>query len=107
MSRAVVLIGLALFMAACGGQQQATYRDLDRLVRDQQRGAIERPAPDTCQMAAHQDLIGVEGAAIDHASLPAGARVVCHDCMVTLDYNAQRLNVLLGPDGKVASLRCG
>ena len=72
-----------------------------------QMQAISRPPPDTCQMAAHQGLIGSDGAAIDPTTLPAGARVICHDCVVTLDYRADRLNVQLDPDGQVASLRCG
>ena len=51
--------------------------------------------------------IGKTEAEIDRASLPGGARVICFNCPVTLDYRADRLNVELGPDGKVANLRCG
>ena len=93
---ALVLVG------ACVSQQPMSYRDLEQMANRQQREAISRPPPDTCQMAAHQGLIGTEGAGVDPASLPAGARVICHDCAVSLDYRADRLNVLLGADGKVA-----
>jgi hypothetical protein len=105
MMRTIALAALAL-AAACTSQP-ATYRDLENLANQQQREAISRPPPDTCQMAAHQSLVGQDGASIDRSALPAGARVVCHDCAVTMDYRAERLNVLLGADGKVASLRCG
>lgn len=101
------LAAFVVAAAAACASQPASYRDLDRLARDQQRADIERPPPDTCQMGAHRDLIGRDGAAIDRASLPDGARVICHDCVVTMDYSAQRLNLVLGSDGKVASLRCG
>lgn len=97
---------IAVLVAACVNEPM-TYRDLDRLARDNQREAISRPAPDTCQMESHRGLIGRDGASIDQTALPSGARVVCHDCVVTMDYRAERLNVVLGPDGKVASLRCG
>ncbi|HVK81272.1 MAG TPA: I78 family peptidase inhibitor [Verrucomicrobiae bacterium] len=102
----LVIAGLVLLAAACTSQPQ-TYRDLERIANDQQREAISRPAPDTCHMADHRNLIGREGASIDRGTLPTNARVICHNCPVTLDYSADRLNVQLGADGKVASLRCG
>ncbi len=102
------VLGVALVLAgACASDERLSYRDLEAAANRQQREAISRPAPDTCQMAAHQGLIGTEAAAIDPATLPAGARVICHDCAVSLDYRADRLNVLLEEDGKVASMRCG
>jgi hypothetical protein len=97
---------VALTATACVNEPM-TYRDLDRLARDNQREAISRPPPDTCQMSAYQGLIGRDGASIDQTALPSGARVICHECPVTLEFRAERLNVQLGPDGKVASLRCG
>jgi hypothetical protein len=97
----------AIGAAACTAQQPATYRELERLARDHEREAISRPPPDSCQMAAHQNLIGLDGASIDRATLPPHARVICHDCVVTMDFNAQRLNVHLARDGKVERLSCG
>ncbi|MBL8548112.1 MAG: hypothetical protein JNL81_16750 [Hyphomonadaceae bacterium] len=100
----IVVIGLA----ACSGQgRELTYRELDQIARQSQEEQINRPPPDTCQMAAHQNLFGQVGADIDRSALPAGARVICHDCVVTMDYRADRLNVDLGADGKVTRLHCG
>lgn len=99
-----VVVGLA----ACGGPtRELTYRELDQIARRSTEEQINRPPPDTCQMAAHQSLIGQVGADIDRATLPQGARVICHDCVVTMDYRADRLNVDLGADGKVTRLHCG
>lgn len=105
MMRTMALV-MVMLASACV-EQPMTYRELERLAHQQQGEAISRPAPDTCHMAAHQSLIGMEGDAIDRASLPPLSRVVCHNCPVTMDYRAERLNVLLGADGKVASLSCG
>jgi hypothetical protein len=96
-----------VLVGACASDHSLSYREMDALANRQQREAISRPPPDTCQMAAHQGLMGADGAGIDPATLPAGARVICHDCVVTLDYRADRLNVQLDRDGNVASLRCG
>lgn len=102
----LAILSLVVLAAACTSQPP-TYRDLEAIANQQQREAISRPPPDSCHMAAHQDLIGKTEAEIDRASLPEGARVICFNCPVTLDYRADRLNVELGPDGKVANLRCG
>lgn len=106
MRRVVSMVLAALALGACV-QEAMTYRDLEEMTRRHQREAVSRPEPDTCRMSEHRHLIGQDGAAIDRSSLPAGARVICHQCPVTMDYSAERLNVELGPDGKVANLRCG
>ena len=100
----IVVIGLA----ACSEHgRQLTPRELDRIARRSTEEQINRPPPDTCQMAQHTHLVGTAGADIDRTELPAGARVICHDCVVTMDYRADRLNIDLGADGKVTRLHCG
>jgi hypothetical protein len=70
--------------------------------------AVTPPTPPkTCDALIYQDLIGKPEGAIDRTRLPEAHRIVCHNCPVTMDYNASRLTVALGPDGKVASARCG
>lgn len=108
MKRALVLAAGAI-VAACVAQPQ-TSRDLDQIGRDYQRQAAAEQQEhraneqDTCGMAQHQDLIGKSQSEFQ---TPANARVVCFGCAVTLDFNASRLTIQLGPDRKVASLRCG
>ncbi len=100
----VVVIGLA----ACSGQgRDLTYREMDEIARRSTEEQINRPAPDTCQMSQYSHLVGTVGADIDRTELPPGARVICHDCVVTMDYRADRLNIDLGADGKVTRLHCG
>ena len=96
-------------LAACSGgeNREYTYRELEQMARRSTDEQVNRPPPDTCQMAAHQHLVGTSGDAIDQTALPAGTRVVCHECSVTMDYRSGRLNIDLGPDGKVIGLHCG
>jgi Peptidase inhibitor I78 family len=105
--RALLVAGLA-FLAACAEQPQ-TYRDLDRLGRDYQRETSRPPptnAEDSCGRARFQHLIGVRADAIDRAALPAQSRVISPDSLVTQDYSASRLNLMVGTDGKIGSLQC-
>lgn len=101
----IVVVGLA---ACSGGHgRQLTTREMDQIARESTRDQVNRPAPDTCQMSQYSHLVGTVGAEIDRTELPAGARVICHDCSVTMDYRADRLNIDLDRDGKVTRLHCG
>lgn len=99
----IVLAAALTFVAACA-EPPATYRDLEQLANRNQRETL---TADTCQAAAHQGFIGTQGADIDRSTLPAGTRVICHNCSATMDYRAERLNIVLGADGKVARVHCG
>ena len=68
--------------------------------------AADATAQDTCGAAAFQALVGTTASAIDLTTLPAGARVITPDMMVTQDFRAERLNIIVGTDGKVGSLAC-
>lgn len=100
----IVVIGLA----ACSEHGRTlTQREMDQIARRDTDERVHRPQPDTCQMAQHTQLIGTVGADIDRTELPAGTRVICHNCSVTMDYRAERLNIDLGADGKVSGMHCG
>ncbi len=99
-------------LAACT-QGPQTYRDLDRMGQDYQRAAAARPqtadqatARDTCGARRFEPLIGSPGDAIDRATLPPGTRIITPDMIVTQDFSPERLNILVGTDGKIGSLRC-
>lgn len=103
---------LALAAVACT-QAPQTYRDLDKLGRDYQREVATSPqtaqeatSRDSCGAGRFAHLVGTHAAQIDRAALPARARVITPDMMVTQDFSAERLNVLVGSDGKVGSLAC-
>lgn len=107
----IVLVGLVV-LAACAEAPQ-TYRDLDRLSADYAREASGAPqnaeeatSQDTCGMRRFEHLIGASAGQIDRAALPPQTRIITPDMMVTMDFSAQRLNIMVGADGKVGSLRC-
>lgn len=68
--------------------------------------ADEATAADACGAARFQHLIGARADQIDQTTLPAGARILTPDMMVTQDFRADRLNIMVGTDGIVGSLRC-
>ncbi len=68
--------------------------------------AEEATAQDACGASRFRHLIGTRLDAIDPATLPAGARLISPDMMVTQDFRPGRLNVMSGTDGLVSSLAC-
>lgn len=105
----IALAALALGLVAACGSPTATYRDLDRLGQDYQRqpqNAEEATRSDTCGAARFRNLIGTPASEIDQSTLPAQTRIITPDMMVTQDFSAQRLNIMVGTDGRVGSLRC-
>lgn len=61
--------------------------------------------PDTCNAAKYQSLVGQD--AVAGQSLPDPKRIYGLNDMVTLDYDAARLNVKLDDAGKIAAIDCG
>lgn len=58
-----------------------------------------------CGAERYQTLVGQPQSALP--ALPDGARVVCHNCAVTMDYREDRLNVWLDEQGRVGRVTCG
>lgn len=65
-----------------------------------------RPAPDQCNLAIHSDLVGQNHGAI---TLPPALpqRVISPGQMVTMDYNAARLNLYVDEKGWIQRVTCG
>ncbi len=61
----------------------------------------------TCDATRYQYLVGQNEADIDRGHLPRTFRIICAECMVTMDHNPNRLNIHLGTDKRVGSVRCG
>lgn len=66
----------------------------------------EATAEDTCNQAQFAHLIGQFAADIDQDSLPERTRIITPNTMVTQDFVPARLNIMVGADGRVGSLRC-
>lgn len=70
------------------------------------QNAEEATQADTCGMAAYERYIGRPVSEIDRTTLPARTRIITPDMAVTMDFSAERLNIMVGTDGRVGSLRC-
>jgi hypothetical protein len=64
-------------------------------------------AADTCGAARFAHLIGQGPEAARALGLPPRARIIGHGEPVTMDYLPDRLNISLGPDGKIRQISCG
>jgi hypothetical protein len=105
----IALAALALGLVAACGSPPATYRDLDRMGQEYQRppeNAEQATDQDTCGAARFRNLIGTEASAIDRSTMPANTRFITPGMMVTQDFSSTRLNVFVGVDGRVGSMRC-
>jgi hypothetical protein len=60
----------------------------------------------SCAVEQYEYLIGKPAEQMNRSRLPSAFRVVCATCMVTQDYNPNRLTIQLDARDKVASVRC-
>ena len=99
------LFAVAVLAAAC--TPPAETPPPEQLVAEQPapQTAAEATAQDTCGAAQYRDLVGQNFAAV---SLPAGnnIRIIQPDSMVTQDFSAERINMIVGADGIITAFEC-
>ncbi|WP_299027102.1 I78 family peptidase inhibitor [uncultured Sulfitobacter sp.] len=86
-------IFIALLLAGCGASLAPTT------------GSAPANAPDTCNAAAYQGLIGQDAAS--SLALPEPKRLYGPNDAVTSDFNAARLNVQLDDTDTIIAVTCG
>ncbi|MDB5430712.1 MAG: peptidase inhibitor [Caulobacter sp.] len=65
-------------------------------------------APDTCGARPLQSLIGKNKSEIPVPVDMSKRRVYCSSCAITMDYRADRLNIVFDPEtGIVKEVKCG
>lgn len=60
-----------------------------------------------CPAEAYQVLVGQQAGEIDRDSLPVPHRMYGPGDAVTMDYRADRLNIVVGEGGSVVEVKCG
>ena len=60
-----------------------------------------------CAAARHRSMIGRSIGEVDTAALPGPLRVYRAGSAVTGDHRPERMNIVVGPDGRVVGVRCG
>ena len=68
---------------------------------------VELPDDRRCAAAQHRALVGRPIADIDTDVLPKPLRVYPVGSRITMDYRPDRLNVVVGADGRVVKVKCG
>ena len=66
----------------------------------------DQPDRDACKASAYQGLVGQSRLVLGKMMLPAGSRVIGPNDPVTMDYRAERLNIEIGPDDRIARIGC-
>lgn len=66
----------------------------------------KQPEKMGCAGAGFQGLVGQPQAALSALRLPQGTRVIGPDQPVTMDFRPDRMNVEIGPDGRIARIGC-
>jgi len=100
------LIAVSLLAAACTPPaEEKAEEPAQEPVAAAPTTREEATAQDTCGAAAYRAMIGT---AIAAASFPAtpDIRVIMPDTPVTMDFRAERLNVIVDASGNITALEC-
>ena len=97
------ILGAALLLAGCGGAFGPLGQPQSSAQQAAQKAA--QTGPDTCNAAAYQGMIGQDAASA--LALPEPKRLVGPMDAVTMDFNAQRLNVGLDDTDTITGFSCG
>lgn len=70
--------------------------------------ALPTAEQDTCQAASHASLLGLDYKRAPPAAAGKVIRVLCTTCPMTMDFNAERLNIFYDQSsGVISRLSCG
>jgi hypothetical protein len=99
------LFAFAVLAAACTPPAETPPPEQPVAEQPAPQTAVEATAQDTCGAAQYRDLVGQNFAAV---SLPAGnnIRIIQPDSMVTQDFSAERVNMIVGADGIITAFEC-
>lgn len=101
------VFALALLAAACTppAEDKAAEEPAQEPVAAAPQTREEATAQDTCGAAAYRAMIGTPLAAASFPATP-NIRVIQPDTMVTQDFRADRLNVIVDANGNITALEC-
>lgn len=68
---------------------------------------VDRSGGRECPAARFQMLVGQLRGEIDASTLPVPYRIYGRDEAVTTDYRPERMNVVIGENGRVERVACG
>lgn len=104
--RALMLTAAVFALAACGQTTTTTETpEVETPVAAAPTTREEATAQDTCGASQYSSLVGSNFAAV---TLPAdsGVRIIQPDTMVTQDFRADRVNIIVDAGGIITSVEC-
>lgn len=103
--RALMPTAAMFALAACGQTTTTETPATETPVAAAPTTREEATAQDTCGAAQYRGLVGSNFAAV---TLPAdsGIRIIQPDSVVTEDFRADRINIIVGADGAITSVEC-
>ena len=101
-----LLVGCAERGAPEGDADPATPPEPARAVAVERAGATGDGAR-ACAAARYRALVGQPITVIDTTALPRPLRVVPAGRRTTADHRPERMNIVVGRDGRIAGVRCG
>lgn len=99
----LVASALLLGLAAC----DPVGVGLDAGAEGEGPGIAVASAEDACGAETLQGLVGTSVGELQAASLPENRRIIFPGMAVTMDYRAERINVEIGRDDRIARVFCG
>jgi hypothetical protein len=99
---------LTLLAAACtppASEDKAAEEPAQEPVAAAPTTREEATAQDTCGAAAYRAMIGTSIAAASFPATPQ-IRIIMPDSVVTQDFRADRLNVIVDASGNITALEC-
>ncbi|HYD85952.1 MAG TPA: I78 family peptidase inhibitor [Vitreimonas sp.] len=106
--RALMFTVAALALAACGPTTTPTEAPEAETPAAEQAAPTTREAAtaqDTCGASQYRAMVGSQLAAVTFPS-DAGIRIIQPDTVVTQDFRADRLNVIVDANGVITGLEC-
>lgn len=104
----ILLMSAAAFALAACGQTTTVETPAETPVAEAPAPAApttaaEATAQDTCNGAQYRSLIGQQLAAV---TVPEGVRTIAPDTMVTQDFRADRVNLIVDANGVITAVEC-
>jgi hypothetical protein len=107
------LAALSIVLLAACASETPTYRELERMGGEYERGgASPLSAPTNAEEATRRDSCGARpyreriGQPVNAAEIPSGARVIGPETAVTDDFRPSRINFITDANGVITALQC-
>jgi hypothetical protein len=101
MTRLLLALPFVLFAAGCAVEGT----DMPPLGLPETSAAVEET--DTCGAARYAYLVGQPKSVVERTTFPDGTRIILPGTAVTMDFRAERLNVLIDGNAAVERVYCG